>query len=638
MPSFFCITEDFTEDELNNYLQNHFQYTTHFTLRLSISNEKAAGEELAASAHEPPCYINIPKSMMVRYAVRLFEEAKEYAEKIYPDNTEKISAHVIVQEMVHSTVFGRMQTACENGALNETIITIGEGHNADFAERGVPFSIYCHNDTDNILFAYEPDNALVASDDLIQDLLGKSDFLKSKFKNRNLAVKFVADYESDKLYLISVQEISEISHSSDEEIILDTKGITKYYPGVTSPLEASIAMNISHRVISCLLRKIGSDISKTSELADLLEYVNGRLYFNEGKLRRLQEMISLNENTEEFVNRSVRLLFRHIFKEQGLAVWYKRRTVAVRVHKLLEENMKNKKKICGRLEASLENILTAESKISPTDKYIHSVFDDIICSLTECMCATLFNAFYVRINNDIFTRCKPGEKKHRSAVEKMIAGLDYRRILREYHKAFIEKLIEYGMMTGEAFVRMGVFEKAEDILLLTYEETLALKGETLENVGQLFEKRRREQEWYRDMPGFSRLVFSKEAVSAQPGVISFVKSVRENCHIRGSGVISGSVKLPAVVCEENHLPDDCDEKHIYVMEAMPDNISGHSAGGLIIETQDVFADLLPDVAICCFPVVCGAEHCCTLIKNGDLIHLNGSDGEINIKCIANIGK
>ncbi len=637
VPSFFCITEDYTEDELNNYLQNHFQYTQRFTVRLSISTDKDAGEELSVSEYEPPHYVDIPKSMIVRYADRLFCEAKEYAKQIYPDSHEKVTAHVIVQEMVYATVFGKMQTACPNGPLNETVITIGEGHNSDFAERGVPYSIYCHNDTDNILFAYEPENAVVASDDLIQGLLNRSERLKERFRNCNLSIKFLADYDRDKLYFVSVQEISELNRS-DDEIVLDTKGVSDYYPGVTMPLRASAIMSMLHRILKFVLEKTGNNSEQYADIMEHVEYVNGRLYFNVKKFKELQKLLSLDEETEGFVNRSGYMLLRHIFMEQGIAKWHKKRSVALKLNRVLEDNLKNGRKLCENLDVRLKKIMLAGEMKNPSDEYIHDIFDEIIKSLSECMSSILLNTLYIKLNREMLSRHRPGERKYAAASEKVEAALTLRKKLREYHKAFSAKLNEYGLMTGEAFKKLGVFRRKEDILLLTYEETLALKNGGLDNIHQLIEKRRREFDWYRSLPGFTRLVFSKEIANATPAEVSFVKFLKENCYIRGSGLVSGKTRLPAVVCDESHLPDDCDSKHIYVMQFIPDNIGQYAAGGLVIEHPDVFANLIPEVENCGYPIVCGAEHCCVLAETGDFIELDGSSGEVCISRITNSGK
>ena len=638
VPSFFCITEDYTEDELNNYLQNHFQYTQRFTVRLSISMDTDTGEEVSVSEYEAPHYVDVPKSMIVRYADRLFSEAKEYAQLIYPDRHENVTAYVIVQEMVYATVFGKMQTACPNGPLNETVITIGEGHNSDFAERGVPYSIYCHNDTDNILFAYEPDNAVVANNDLIQGLLRRSDKLKERFGNCNLSIKFLADYDKEKLYFVSVQEISELNRTDNDEIMLDTKGISDYYPGVTMPLRASAIMSMLNRILNYVIQKTGNSSEQCADIMEHVEYVNGRLYFNVKKFRELQKVLSLDEDTEGFVNRSGYMLLRHIFMEQGIKKWHKKRSVALKLNKILEDNLKNGRKLCDHLDVSLKKVLSAGERKDPSDEYIHDIFDEIIKSLSECMSSLLLNTLHIKLNQELLSRHMPGERKYAAASEKIEAGLALRKKLREYHKAFYRKLNEYGLMTGEAFKQLGVFKRKEDILLLTYDETLALKNGELDNISQLIEERRREFDWYKSLPGFTHLVFSKEIMNAPPGKVSFVKSVRENCFIRGSGLVSGKTRLPAVVCDESHLPDNCDSDHIYVMQYLPDNVGQYTVGGIVVEDPDVFADLDPEVENCGYPIVCGAEHCCVLAETGDFIEIDGSVGEVCIIRMSNSGK
>ena len=102
--------------------------------------------------------------------------------------------------------------------------------------------------------------------------------------------------------------------------------------------------------------------------------------------------------------------------------------------------------------------------------------------------------------------------------------------------------------------------------------------------------------------------------------------------------MAGKARLPVVVCDESHLPESCDTKHIYIMQSVPDNIGQYAAGGLVIEEPDVFANLIPEVENCGYPVVCGAEHCCILAETGDFAEIDGSAGEICLSRASNTGK
>ena len=61
---FFCITEDFNEDELNSYLQNHFQYTEFFFIKLSFSFETHSNDDITNAPAQLPLRLKIPKSAL----------------------------------------------------------------------------------------------------------------------------------------------------------------------------------------------------------------------------------------------------------------------------------------------------------------------------------------------------------------------------------------------------------------------------------------------------------------------------------------------------------------------------------------------------------------------------------------------
>ncbi len=637
VPSFFCITEDYTEDELNNYLSNHYQYTTNFTVRLSLSLENSDAPEISLPEKPLPHYVNIPKSIVVRYADRLFAEAKEYVQEKYPNEEDQkhITAHVIVQEMVHANVFGCMQTACNMGVINETVILIGEGHDSDFAQRGVPFSIYCHNDDDGILYAHEPENAARADRRLLQSLLKLSKKLKALFGSYKLEVKFIADYSLERIYVVTVQQISELSDNEASEIILDTRGICNYYPGVTLPLQATIVQLLSHDIIRQIFDQITNKPASEPELLDLVVYVNGRLYFHTQRLHRLQEILSFHEESEEYVNQSIRRLFQELRKEHGFLRWREKRKMAVGIQRLMEKNLEQRQDMCMQFQAAL-NKLTQIDKNSLSYEQLFETFEGVFQDLSDCLRANLFNTLYININRKLMNRLKPSDKKYKHTADITAVASKYRTVLRAYHAKFMEQFIEYGKCMGKAFKDLGCIENPEDIFYLSLEETFEIRrGNHTPRHAQI-QQLKQTYAWYRSMPSFSRLVFHKEIVDAPLGTIDFLDTLKENCYLRGSGLVPGNAVYPAIVCTDNQIPDDCSPKCIYVVHKLTNEMTQKTLGGLIAEQPDVFANLNSNVAECNFPIVTGAEHACTLIENGDLIDLNGANGDVCITCMKNI--
>ncbi len=633
VPSFFCITEDYTEDELNNYLQNHFQHTTHFTLRLSLSYENNTTDEMVVTEEEPPLYINIQKSIITRYADRLFEKAKDFLAKKNQDGKESppVKTHVIIQEMIHSTIFGELQTVCALGILNETVITIGDGHDSDFAERNVPFSIYCHNNTDNILFAHEPEGALKAERKLLISLLNMSEKLKAIFKNRALAIKFVVDYDSHALYLLSVHKMVQLG-TENSEVVLDTTGVSRYYPGVTLPLLASLAIGLSKRIMHCTFQRLSAEKSPTTDIEELVKYVNGRLYYNAERLKKLMFMLSIEDGIEDYVNHHV--LWKKIPSPKAIAQWHEKRKIALRLQKMLDDNVKQRKTICQNIRKTLDDLENTSRMENVSNDDINSSIRKAIASLTDCLSANTLNTIYIKMNHRELAKLKHNEKKSASIRKRIDETLAFRTELQELHGSIMGMLIEFGHRTGEAFVKLGVFENADDIFMLSYSETIALSKQEIPDIHMLIEKRRKDIDAYKSMPGFTQLIFADKIMDAENIIVDFVDIIKDNFHLRGSGVMAGKVELTAVVASDG-LPRKCDPHYIYVVKKLPGTLPPEGLGGLIIEEPTVFACLLPYVAECKFPIISGAEHACTLIKSGDIVSMNGAGGDINVSCLDN---
>ncbi len=627
IPSFFCITEDYNEDELNSYLQNHFQHTTHFTLRLSLAYEDNMADELVVTQEEPPLYINIQKSIMTRYADRLFEKAKKLPE-IDSEGHRPIKAHVIIQEMVHATVFGELQTVCKLGIMNETVITIGEGHDSDFADRNVPFSIYRHDDTDNILFAHEPEGALKAERKLLIGLLNMSDKLKAIFKNRALTIKFIADYDAHILYLLSVHKMEQIG-TEESEVVLDTTGVSRYYPGVTLPLPASLAMDLSKRIMHCTFRRFTGEKSPVTDIEELLKYVNGRLYYDTKRLNKLLSMFAEGNDMKDYVTNSQRILWKKILSPRGMAQWCEKRKIVQRFQKMVDENIRQKDAICQRIRRTLDELdKTAKiEKVAAQD--INSALRKAIAALTDCLTVNTLNTFYIKMERRHLENAKLSEKKRAVIAKRITVASSFRTELRSLHGSIMGMLIEFGRRTGEAFVALGTFDNAEDVFMLSYDEALSIKKDEITNVRALIEERRKEIEAFRRMPGFTKLVFADKIVNAENIVVDFVDAVKDTFHLRGSGVMPGKAELIAVNAPDG-LPRKCDPGYIYVVKKLPGSLPADSLGGLIIEEPAVFACLLPHVAKCKFPIISGAEHACTLIKSGDTVSMNSAGGDIDV--------
>ncbi len=625
VPSFFCVTEDFTEDELNNYLSNHFQHTTNFTVRLSLSFEKYSEDVLSTPQMEPPHYVDIPKSMTCRFAERLFSDAEAFIEKNYPNRNKngKITAHVIIQEMVHSDIFGCMQTACSLGVLNETIILVGEGHDADFEARGVPYSRYCHNDDDGILFAYEPENAPRGERRMLQLLLHISKRLKEMFHNCTLSVRFIADFEIHQFYLISVQKISEFSEKHPPETILDTKGICSYYPGVTLPLNASILQRVTRTLLRETFVQVSVKQPKDESIFDIFQHVNGRLYCDRNRLNRVKDTLSLLPE-----EKSPQSLFQKFFG--------KKRKTAARVAQLFEKNMNMHDTLCAQFQVALER-LAAFPLAESSFEHLVEAFHETFRALTECLRANLFNMLFMYQCRDILRHTREGDKQHRHAAAALERITEQHKTLRAYHAKFMEQVHNYTDSNGEKFVQMGCISAPEDIYYLTLDEILAVCNGNCIDYRAHIEEKKRIYAWFRSMPCFTHLIFYGQPIDAPLGTVGFLDTLQETCYLRGSGLSEGEASKTAILCPDNKIPGNGNPNCIYVMKRLPDSLAEKTIGGLIVEECNALDCLKADMSDCTFPVVAGAEHACTLIHNGDLVKINGTTGKVCISCTENIG-
>lgn len=628
VPHFFCITEDFTEDELNNYLQNHFQHTKLFSIRLSLSFEGHENGSPFDSSYEPSYLTNIPKSALAYSAEKLFSEAREIADK-FNNGYKQVTAYVIIQEAVEYYLCGNLHTAYTAGIINTTIIYIGHDFDAYSSNNNTKRSIYCHNDIDGILFAHEPKGAQTATLGLISQLLEISKKIKKLFKRLFLDIRFAFDYIEQKIYIITVHKITELPENSSEITVLDTKGVCNYYPGVTEPLLASASMAISKKIMDDIVKFTGYSKKIPASSTELMEYVNGRLYFNVNKLKVMQKTLYLNEDTEEYIHPSIRKSINHIKECRSLSAWRRKRKTALRINKLLEENLRQRNSLCSKLNTILDE-LSAYSANTPCET-VKSYFIKNLSALSECMNANQLNTLYINFNKKLLSRCRPSDKKYISAKTTIDKCTKYRTELKRFHYSFLRLLRIYSLHMGNDLVKKGVLQYADDINMLTCEEAFSQEGVLNSHIQKTICKRKETFSWYKSMPGFTQLVFNESSIfSAPEGKVDLICSVTEKSRIRGCGLNLEKAEYPAEICERSILPKICSPEKIYVVNKFPAISENVRLGGLIIAENSAFENMVSDLTDCSFPVICGAEHALSIIKNGDIVSMDSSSGNIHI--------
>ncbi|MGN0630916.1 MAG: hypothetical protein ACI4JN_06270, partial [Ruminococcus sp.] len=407
VPPFFCITEDFTEDELNSYLQNHFQYTELFAIKLSFSFEEHGNKEINDTVYESPFLIDIPKSALAYSAEKLFSQAKDYLAEHYTDEEVKrcFAVHIIIREKIEMDLQGFMQTVCRTGLMNETIVYTGDPSSVNFEKCEPCTSIYCHNNTDGILYYHEPKDAAKASVPIVKKLLELSEKIKSIFNYNALEVKFIFNNHYNKIFILSVTRFSEFDYSEADEIVLDTKGVCNYYPGVTEPLYAYTAIEMSGHITEKMVTRTGYLRSLTSSQTSIMEYVNGRLYFNTKKLAALQNLLCLTDESEKYIDPSIRDFAAQIKECGSFMAWRKKRRAAAKMIKLLEENLKESKSLCNKCSAALKELSKYSYSNEGYEQNRKSI-EMILTVISECINSNQLNTLYINFNKRLKSRLR----------------------------------------------------------------------------------------------------------------------------------------------------------------------------------------------------------------------------------------
>lgn len=625
IPHFFCITEDSSEDELNNYLQNHFQHTDRFLARLSFSFENSEIYDIKQFSKITS------KSALSYIADKLFSDAKKFLKKAYPNkNTDEISLNIIVQEIIDLPICGNLYTACKNGPMNESLIYINNSVDIENDTNDKVSAIYCHNNTDGILFGYESEGTEKRKVALIKNLLKLSEEIKKTTNDPALNIKFISDNEGKNINIISIKDMMEFKNNSSEIISLDTKGVSRYYPGITEPLTASISTEIAKKTVEYMLEYSGLDKALSVDFIDYSVYVNGRMYFNLNKVQKLQDSLYLNNDTDEFIDLNLLQFIKKLRYIRSIPQLIKRRRIARKTNKLLGENLKRRECLCNEMQSKLDN-LSNNLKNTYDDKITYSI-ETILSAFSECMNANQLNTLYINLNKKILKRTKTTDKKYAKLNKLIEMSLSFQTVLRRYQYNFQRLLNQYSIYMGRNLVQKGILEKSDDILMLTSDELLTVYDLPTTNIKSLIQNRKAEFEWYKSMPGFSQLLFSDSIKNAPVGKINFIDTITEKSYIRGGGMKPGKAEHHVVFCKDNTIPQNCKPDKIYIINNFDKFPTDVKMGGLIIIERPTIVNMNPDIINKIkFPVICGAEHADSIIHENDIVSINGTTGDIYIK-------
>lgn len=200
-------------------------------------------------------------------------------------------------------------------------------------------------------------------------------------------------------------------------------------------------------------------------------------------------------------------------------------------------------------------------------------------------------------------------------------------------KSRLNRCRVYGMVRlifrrlGEAYAGEGILADPEDVFYLTIEEAFDPPKETL----KLVEQRKAEYKAFSQLPAYTRLIFEEEEFDKHPiSVKTFEKTV-SGSELQGVPCSAGEVTAPALVIK--NVADAKDVKDKILVTRMTDPgwvFLLTTAKGVISEK----GSLLSHTAIISrelgVPSVVGVENLMESVRTGDILHLNGNTGKIEI--------
>lgn len=196
----------------------------------------------------------------------------------------------------------------------------------------------------------------------------------------------------------------------------------------------------------------------------------------------------------------------------------------------------------------------------------------------------------------------------------------------------------YGMMrtmmlkVGENLSAKGLIARREDIFMLTFEQTQKAVNDG-ENMIKTVAAVKRKYEMFGQLPAYSRLVFSGEVFDKNPSSVGEMQFETEADSFVGIPCSQGCAEGEALLVTDPS--EDINTEGKILVTKMTDPgwvflIAG--AKGIVAEK----GSLLSHTAIISRelgkPAIAGADNITRILKNGDIIRIDGGSGEISIIC------
>lgn len=280
VPPFFCISEDFCEEEVLCHLHRHFPHTRFFSVRSCASAEDG---DSCSFAGQFQTFLRVERNLVCARIQSVLscsdnKKALEYC-RIHHINPSSIRMYVIVQEMIEADCSGVLFTANPLGILNETVIVQGAGTGDQTVEDRTDTTTWYYNLTDRICYREQTGDAPLMTNSQIRKLIHISRKIRKLFR-QECDLEYA--WKDGTLYLLQVRPITTLKKDAPV-IILDNSNIVESYPGITLPLTQSFIRDSYYQVFRSLLLHLTGERKTVRHmdhiLQNMVDMANGRVYY-----------------------------------------------------------------------------------------------------------------------------------------------------------------------------------------------------------------------------------------------------------------------------------------------------------------------------------------------------------------------
>lgn len=280
VPRFFCVGEDFQDEEVMDYLDRHFPGTPFFSVRSCASAEDGTEYSFAGQFRT---FLRVRREeigVCIRKVLCGTEtdEVLEYC-RLHHVKREKIRMHVIVQEMIEADRSGVLFTVNPQGILNESVIVVGAGTGDQVVEDRTDTTAYYYNQTDHSCYYEQTGGSPLLGEDEIRKLLLVSGRIRKLFRTECDMEYAIKD---GRIFLLQVRPVTALKKDAPV-IILDNSNIVESYPGITLPLTQSFIREAYYQVFKSLLFRLTGELKTVRKMDEVLknmvDMANGRVYY-----------------------------------------------------------------------------------------------------------------------------------------------------------------------------------------------------------------------------------------------------------------------------------------------------------------------------------------------------------------------